>query len=52
MKANRYVAKSLENLEMWEYKLNTISAVIDAKLALQRNWIQLESLFHASDIRQ
>eukprot|EP01138_Halocafeteria_seosinensis_P001392 gb/GECG01001428.1/.p1 GENE.gb/GECG01001428.1/~~gb/GECG01001428.1/.p1 ORF type:complete len:4689 (+),score=693.48 gb/GECG01001428.1/:1-14067(+) len=53
MKASKYFSAFKESINYWEKTLSTISEVVDTQLAVQRQWMYLESIFvGAEDIRR
>jgi hypothetical protein len=50
MRGSPYIKPLLEKVLDWEHKLDHISNVLDAWLAVQRTWLYLEPIFSSADI--
>jgi len=52
MMGSKFVAESRDEVEEMEIKLKYIDIVIQEWLTFQRNWMYLENIFSADDIRE
>ena len=52
MMASRYVMSQKEQVERWSVRLNLLSDVMEEWLLCQRNWMYLENIFGADDIKK
>ena len=53
MKSSKYYGAFRDKINHWEATLSTVSEVVDLQLAVQRQWVYLESIFvGAEDIRK
>ncbi|KAJ1520022.1 hypothetical protein ONE63_004252 [Megalurothrips usitatus] len=52
MKSTKYVEPFIEQVDHWEKALSLILEVLETTLAVQRQWLYLESIFTGEDIRK
>ena len=50
--SSRHVADIRDKVEEWDNMLNSISAIIEEWLLVQKQWIYLENIFSAEDIKK
>ena len=52
MMGSRYIMGVRDAVEMWDKKLSLLSDTLDEWVAVQRNWMYLETIFSAEDIQR